>query len=324
MLSKTYRRYLRKERHPPLNILKEVSSKISLFLNPNKICSYHWKEINVPKVMNCDFSEFLGYIIAYGNLKSTSFSIRFYNSSKELLNRFVELSQNLFGLTPYIYEHPQGNTYIAQIDCKALWDLLVAIGVPYLQKAKNATVPELILKSSDESIASFIGAYIACDGSLDKEGRRIEIYSASKKILIQISYLLLRLGIISTIGKERKDKTYRIAINSIGNLEENLKRINILGKKEILIDDFVNKKSWFLDAIAVPVCFKRLLLAKGILGYLQKKGIYVAGYCYSDKQRIGIDTVLRIIEELSKIIQIPEDVKKLATLLNELFFDIVT
>jgi V/A-type H+-transporting ATPase subunit A len=90
------------------------------------------------------------------------------------------------------------------------------------------------------------------------------------------------------------------------------------------MSDFADKISYFQDAIKVPICLKNLLLSKGVLNYLQTKGIYAARYCYDNKQRISIDTILKIIEELSKIILIPDDVKKLTTLVNELFFDIVT
>ncbi len=321
LFPKTYRKYLRKRKKISLNILKQISFKISVDLVPEKICSFHGKVIRVPKLMNRNFSEFLGYIIADGNLKRTSYSIRFYNSSQELLDRFIKLAQDLFGITPYIYNHPKSNSYIAQIDCKCLFDFLVSLGVPYEQKAKNAIVPECILRSSDETIACFVGAYIACDGSLDKKGKRIEIYSASKKLLIHMGYLFLRLGIISTLYKERKDKTFRMTINAVGNLEENLRRINVIGKKKILANDFVDKKSWVLDAIEVPGFLKNLLLAKGSLSYLQRRGIYTACYCYSDRQRISIDTILKIVKELSKITELPEEVEKFINLLNEIFFD---
>jgi V/A-type H+-transporting ATPase subunit A len=323
-----YCQYLKKSRKKsrriPLGILRDVSLKSSLSLTPSKICSYHGKEIRLPKEINPELSEFLAYIIADGNLKRSSFSIKFYNSSQELLNRFIELSKALFDISPYIYKHPKSNSYIAQIDCKALFDLLVSLGLPYRQKAKNATVPECILRSSDEVIASFIAAYIACDGNLDKKGKRIEIYSASKKILIQINFLLLRLGIISKLYKERKDGTFRMTINSIGDLEKNLKRINIIGKKKITERDFKDKKSYFLDAIKIPSCLRVLLLEKGNLSYLQKKGIYAASYCYSKKQRIGVDTIFKIVEKLSKINQVSEEVKTLINLLENIFFDEIT
>lgn len=313
--------YLRKTRKIPLTLLAQAFEKENT-KNPKRICSYHGKTITIPPKMLPEFSEFLGYVMADGNLKKNSFSIRFYNAEKEILQRYSTLAERLFSIRPNIYKHPKGNLKIAQIDCKALFDLLVALGFPIKQKAKNAHVPEIVLKSSDESITAFISAYIACDGSVDVKGSRLEINSASRQIIKELSFVFLRLGIVTSIEKQRKDGTSRLWINSSTQLERFSNETKIVGKKGDLLIKAINKKRWSsIDAIPVPSILQHILKKPGILTDLRKRfGIHTERYAYGT-QRVGTRTLIKIVNVLSTLIEIPKSLKELTDVLREVFFD---
>lgn len=320
------RQYLQKDRNIPLNLLARVKEEFSLSLVPRKICSFHGKEITLPQKVTPEFSEFLAYVIADGSLKRNGYSVRFYNASSEVLDRFCELTQNLFRITPRVYPHPRGGkASVAQIDCKVIFDLLRGIGVPYIQKAKNAHVPECILKSSNECIASFLWGYILCDGSIDKEGGRIEITSASRRLIEELSLCLPRLGIISSIGKRRSDGTFRLWINSSQQLENLLRLVKIKGeRRELLTQAIKIKGRWSsIDAFPIPSFLREFLRKRGILSYLKKKGIHAESIAYNQR-KIGAHTFLRIVETLRQNFSMPREVKKLHDLIQKVFFDEVT
>ncbi len=315
---KIWEQYLKSSRNIPLRVLTKLKA-CGLRGNPKEICSYHGKKILIPAKMNSEFAEFIGYLLADGNLKKSSYSLRFYNADRKVLDRFVYLGKKLFGLKPYLYSHPQGNLWIAQIDCKALFDLLVSFGFPTYRKSRNAFIPEVVLMSSDRGLAQFIGAYIACDGSIDVKGGRIEINSASRRSLEEISFVLLRLGIVSSLEKKRKDGTSRLWINSAAEIKKLSRLIKIYGTKEKLLLKAAKRKSYSnIDAIDIPFWIQEIL--RPLVNTLRKKGHFIASYAYGN-QKIGILTFQNLIRKLGKIRKIPSRLHAFYELTQEVFFD---
>lgn len=318
-LPRKFEQYLRKSRNFPLDLLFTVQKRFNLKLIFDKVCSYHGKTIILPEKMLPEFAEFLGYIMADGNLKKTSYSIRFYNNSKELLDRFACLAKSLFDVEAYTYPHLKGDLSIVQIDCKALFDVLVGLGVPFKQKARNAIIPESVLMSSNSSLASFLFAYINCDGYIDQEANRIEISSSSKSIIEQLSFVLLRFGIVATIVKAKKDGNCRLIIRDITALSDILQYAKI-GKVRSLKHIARNKKSSVTDAFPLPTFCKQFLTQPKLIGRLQKKGIYIQSYAYANRN-IGHKTFKRMFKKIDSIIAVPERIKKFIEFTENVFFD---
>jgi len=72
-------------------------------------------------------------------------------------------------------------------------EIVIKYGIDKL--AKNKTIPEEIFSWKNEYIAILLNRLFACDGHINKLSRQIEIVLASKKMIYQISSLLLRFGI---------------------------------------------------------------------------------------------------------------------------------
>jgi V/A-type H+-transporting ATPase subunit A len=318
---RAWEQYLRTHRKIPLKIAHTVlNSKLD---KPHLICSYHGKIIKLPVQVTPKLAEYLGYVIGDGNLKKSSYSVRFYNSSKKIMDRYLYLTKVLFGITPYVYEHPHGNSRIAQVDCKTLFDFLVVLGVPYKQKARNARIPEHVLKSSDKSNAAFIGAYISCDGSVSTKTARIEIVSRSRRIIEEFSFVLLRLGIISSIGKTRKDGTSRITIKIDKNVLSSGIKERVYGNKRIKLSLIANDRNMRYsnnDSVPVPHELVGLLKEKGVLGHLVRNGIHASRYVYGN-EHLGIGMLNKIISALGGFIKISRRLISFRNMLEVMFFD---
>jgi len=64
-------------------------------------------------------------------------------------------------------------------------------------------VPDWVFTAPPQRIAEFLGAYLACDGTVPRNGRGIEYNSVSKELLLDVQHLLLRIGVRATLRPRR-------------------------------------------------------------------------------------------------------------------------
>ncbi|KKK67866.1 hypothetical protein LCGC14_2949790, partial [marine sediment metagenome] len=76
-------------------------------------------------------------------------------------------------------------------------------------KSETKSVPDFVFLGSDGQIARFLGAYFACDGTVqanairNRKGCTLEFYSVSKNLLLGVQSLLSRLSIHSMLRVKR-------------------------------------------------------------------------------------------------------------------------
>ena len=109
----------------------------------------------------------------------------------------------------------------------------------------NKRIPEWIITSSKESIANFLGAYFACDGSVSsatKKNSWVEYYSTNLELLKEAQSLLLRFGIYTMLRKRNyKDEyqqnrhfCYRLVMrNKDGSMGKFASQIPVYGRKNL-------------------------------------------------------------------------------------------
>jgi len=109
----------------------------------------------------------------------------------------------------------------------------------YGKNSYTKFIPNCIFTTNNEELKQFLKIMFSCDGSIYKEKKdywKISYASSSKKIITQMSHLLLRFGIISKYRKKNikynnEIKTsYEIEIKGIF-VEEYIKNIGFIGKK---------------------------------------------------------------------------------------------
>ena len=314
-------RSLRKDYKIPLKLVAEIKSRHGISVSIKHLVPFHGKTVRLPTKVSPELAEFFAYIIADGHLNRKGYSVMFYNSDPSLLERFKELSRTLFEMTPHIYPHPHGGSFIAQIDSKTLFDFLTAIGIPYQKKAGTASVPECIKMSSDQTVARFIGAYIACDGSVDVDGSRVDITSKSKRLVEEMSFLLVRLGLVSSIGKTRKDGTTRLYVSNSSQLERLRRQVKIESHKGDKLKAAIKRSTYSsIDAIPLPTVVSSILSQRDVIQTLKKSGISVQDYV-NHRERIGFNTLESVLNALQKLNIERTKVKAIQRLFESTFFD---
>ena len=184
--------------------------KISLSLLEDSYCpidslklqSFNTKKsVRFPRYLTKDLAEFLGYIIGDGHI--TKGTVEISNADEELIKRITKISQRLFGIHPTITKDKRSKAKRILLSSKTLAGLIHTIfKIPYGRKGRSLSLPNNLLLSSDEVLRHFIRAYVDCDGYIAKNYRNIAISSESKTLLNQITLLLRRYHIFSTLSKK--------------------------------------------------------------------------------------------------------------------------
>jgi len=105
-------------------------------------------------------------------------------------------------------------------------------------KSKDKFVPDEIFSLCREDIREFLCALFSGDGSiyLSKKGKwKIEYCSMSKQLVVDIAHLLLRFGIICSIGSKKTNFNsiaYRLSIANSINVKRFLTKIGFIGEKK--------------------------------------------------------------------------------------------
>jgi V/A-type H+-transporting ATPase subunit A len=291
--------YLGKNR-PSLKLCKKLFRMAKTPLEMRKIkVERQSKSIVIPKYMDEELAELLGYLLADGTIKGKT-TIEFYNKNKELRKRAKYLLEKKFGLEA---EHYYARTVDAvRVHSRALVRFLAQLGYPLKKKSKHAKVPAMLLSSPESVIKSFLLAYIECDGYIGKN--EIEITTASKDMLIGLSYLLQRLGIIYRVSEKTlcRGKYFRISIPA---------------REAVKIAPYFNKEHYYNSTDIIPM---NSALFKSLLGNtkpfeLEKTGIASAAY-YVD-QNLTAKTFQRVVSRTN----VAKHIKQLADALNYVFCD---
>lgn len=73
--------------------------------------------------------------------------------------------------------------------------------------AHTKRVPSWVFTASPEMIGEFVGAYLACDGSVSTKPLIVEFYSMSRGLLADVQHLLLRLGVPARLAVKHAEST---------------------------------------------------------------------------------------------------------------------
>src|SRR5205814_3725455 len=116
-------------------------------------------------------------------------------------DRYAQLVTELFAIEPTLYWDARtingkgGRWRVAFFSANVL-DLLQSLGIDLRAKARQKSIPDVILRSPKSVVSAFLRAYFDCDGCASaKEGVILSTFSDDIAQALQI--LLLNYGILS-------------------------------------------------------------------------------------------------------------------------------
>lgn len=170
---------------------------IQEFIYYNK--SFHYSSPIKPIFfLDKDLAEFLAIILAEGYLGPSR--IVLHNTSSNIIKKFISYCEKL-GLS--YKKEKRGNQWIVNVFkagtlMKVLYDVF-EVPIRGLLKSSQVKIPNKILESPKNVLATYLAAYIDCDGYIAKDRSTLEITSASQENIIRLQYAFLKFGINATI-----------------------------------------------------------------------------------------------------------------------------
>ncbi|RYZ73288.1 MAG: hypothetical protein EOP09_02125, partial [Proteobacteria bacterium] len=133
--------------------------------------------------------------------------------------------------------------------------------------SREKRVPEFVKQGTPELIGHFLGAYFACDGSINRRtgARRdccVELYSVSGDLLADVQDLLARIGVQSTIREKVATRgtnflpgaryvSYRLSITSRDDVARFAGRVPMFHSKKATLDEWALPRQTF-DSLYRP------------------------------------------------------------------------
>ena len=154
------------------------------------------KKIKIPEFLDEKLAAILGYLLADGYVQKYRVGCVFNYGELDLMPKFKQLFFDVFGIEPkYYYKKEKGGTNVELVfNSVALANIL-----SFLQTKR---VPDIIFRSKNSVVASFLSWLYDGDGSVIKSGRGkngILYKSKDIELLRDVQMLLLRFGIHARI-----------------------------------------------------------------------------------------------------------------------------
>jgi stage V sporulation protein R len=151
------------------------------------------RQIRIPEVVGKNLAAFLGYLIGDGHISEVKKTIGLTTADEAQADRFAALVDRLFGV-PSRKVWDDGRWRI-KFSSKNVQEFLKHLGLKTGCCAREKTVPDVILRSPKEVVASFLRALYDCDGYAGKQG--VILATSSDELGKTVQLLLLNFGILS-------------------------------------------------------------------------------------------------------------------------------
>ncbi len=155
--------------------------------------------IQLPRKNNEQFMEFLGYMVSEGSISARLDEVAIANINPALRSRFAQLFTSLFGFSHERIMFSKDKVYVSN---KLLAEYLhKCIGLYIGKKPADYCVPSFVRAAPADGITAFLGAYLDGDGTVSITGNFVTpiYFSKSKRLLGDLRFMLLRLGVASKI-----------------------------------------------------------------------------------------------------------------------------
>lgn len=217
-----------------LNLIKKLQKQSKIAIPLKLIHPYSSdKSVSIPNYLNKELAEFLGLHYAEGLLRDSQFT--FSNSDPQIIDRWRELTQKLFGSNlNYYTQRAFDTTDQVFINSKTIQEFLEGIGVHVNseetgKKSTEGSLPSCILTAPYDLQLHFLNGFFAGDGSFNIKNEfsaTFVLHSSSISMVNGFCSILSQLGISYTInhrpegkwkirGKTgQRKKSYRILIHN--------------------------------------------------------------------------------------------------------------
>ncbi|MBU2576593.1 MAG: hypothetical protein KKF50_02635 [Nanoarchaeota archaeon] len=274
------------------------------------------------KVENDYLCKILGYHLSDGCYElngGKKTGIQFWNKDKDLIGDYKDSIKRFFGINPKITK--RNKQFAVRVISKKVADYFYKLDPSLMEKGEFKKIPDKVLSFSRENIKYLLRALFDGDGTMvnqNRNGCRVGFVTQNSILAEQVSNLLLRFGISSSIFKDKN--VFRLDISGQENLSKFFLNIGFLSqhKNQRLMQYCEKEKTYRTIKDVIPHCtekinniFKKLKIsAKKEIGHSIDLGV--------EKQRVFLQKLVLIAEKYALkqnnkiILEEINDIKKLA------------
>lgn len=224
------------------NINRTLLQKLCNILNLNfksfleiNTQPYLYKNIKLPKQLNEEFSQFLGYQIGDGTLETDR--ITFFEQNKQVALDYQKKYNKFLKINSSYKFRKDKNYYQIRFTSRPLVRLIKK-EFPEIKKALNSEIPKKILQSKNQIVASFLKGLFDAEGYINTT-KGIGFGINNKRLAQQTQLILLRFSIISSLheydnkaNKYSDNHRFTIDITEKKSLELFKQNIGFTSKKK--------------------------------------------------------------------------------------------
>jgi len=229
------------------NLIQRMCKELSIDYNDfrNKFIVVNEK-ITLPEILDEELAQVIGYFLGDGNYDKNR--ICFSESDKDLAMYYENKLKKLFNVKLRTRYRSSKKYYEIRI-CNKVLEKYFRKEIVKDKNTLNVMVPEKILKSKNNVVASFLKGFFDAEGYVSKG---LVGFGINNKILArQIQLMFLRFGIITSLSvydnkKNPYSKNYRYTLKTSEkeSIERFIKNIGFsLRRKEIALERLIASKS---------------------------------------------------------------------------------
>jgi len=278
------------------------------------------------KKENDSLCKILGYHISDGCYelnRGKKTGIQFWNNDETLLKDYNYAIEKYFNIKPKIVKRK--NQFASRVISKKVAEEFLKLDKNLLEKGSSKKIPDSIMMLPNENIRYLLRALYDGDGSVimqKRNGARISFVAKNRNLTEQMSDLLLRFSIQSSIFRDNHSKVWRLDISGQENLSRFLINISFLSqhKKQRLKEYLAKNKTYRTIRDIIPNCTDRISQIFKQLKISMNKTIGHSIDLNVDKQRKHFQKLIMIVEKHieenpkykeSKFKKIREDIKNM-------------
>jgi stage V sporulation protein R len=196
--------------------------------------------IRIPTSVDQRLAAFLGYLCGDGHISEIKRTIGLTTGDEQQAQVFANLVSSLFGKEAHWRK--DGNRWRISFSSLDVQDFLKHMGLKTGVAAREKTVPEVILRSPKQVVASFLRAYYDCDGYAGASG--IILSTASEEMGKLVQLLLLNFSILSS-RRANKDGTWHIHSTGRSAIAFYHQIGFGLDRKQAALERYLERHHWF-------------------------------------------------------------------------------
>ena len=157
--------------------------------------------ITLPVMVDCELAYFAGLIAGDGSIERGplgGFSIRFNNSEPTLIERYRELTTNLFAVPLNFTPQSPLRAATLRFHSALVAGVLAHLGVPASPKSHRLDLPPVLLNGPRENLAAYLRGLYDTDGTVELRrsgGSCLSLCTTSGALAKGVQIALLRFGI---------------------------------------------------------------------------------------------------------------------------------